>query len=224
MKRQLLIALLAVVVALLLLPAASAAAKKGGNKPPPEPAVLYEVTLGINGAGDGLGTCVGEGSLTMAEVDGHLMADGTSGTSMPRIYLRAEVPADREFGYVADNAEGTFDGCHGGPLPGSESSVPSYFYVYADADGNVNGMLWAFDVYVELGTKGKNRTPGVKEYFRLWSTVGTAADPEGNPCPIAAAAGATCLVQGLFEVWHYYPIEQVGEAYFDFTLTITPVA
>ena len=236
-----LITLLALAVSLLLVTAVVPAAAK---KPVPKPAAFYDVTLQITGE-NGLGMCDGSPqSLTMVELVGKgasgsaLLADGTEGTfgtgeetSEPRLYLRADVPADRDYepiGYLPDNDDNTFDGCHGGALGGSDPpDVPSYFIIHSDSDGNMSNVLWAFDLYKTEGTKGKDKTPGVKEYFRLWGTWATFTDtgePDGAPCPLTPLAEATCHVSGPFQVWHYYPIEQIGvDQQFDFEMTITPV-
>jgi hypothetical protein len=84
-------------------------------------------------------------------------------------------------------------------------------------------VLWAFDAYVTEGTKGKDKIPGVKEYFRLWGTEEVSfLDGEGNRCPLNPTEPVTCFVNGVFHVWYYYPIEQIGEANFEFVLTIEP--
>ncbi len=188
------------------------------DKPSPD-LVLYDVTLNLTDADDGLGLC-DEEPLVTADIDGALLADGTGDTSVPRLHLRAEVPWSRE--HPADISGDEFDECHGGALDGSDSDVPSYFIIHTDRSGYVSNVLWAFDVYVEEGTKGRNKIPGVKEYFRLWGTDASFVDDSGNGCLLTPTEAATCHVSGLFEVWHYYPIEQIGTAYFDFTLTITP--
>jgi hypothetical protein len=202
------------------LPAAAVKPDKPG-KPSPDP-VFYDVTLDLAGD-EGLGLC-DEAPLVMTDIDGALLADGTGGTSVPRLLLEANVPWTRTYP-VPDSPDSgaSFEGCHGGALPRSESDVPSYFIIHSDRSGYVSNVLWAFDVYVEEGTKGKNKTPGVKEYFRLWGTEDASfKDASGNACLLTPTEAVTCYVSGPFEIWHYYPIEQIGVTTFEFTLTITP--
>jgi hypothetical protein len=93
--------------------------------------------------------------------------------------------------------------------------------IHSDRDGAISNLLWAFDVYAQEGTKGKDRTPDIREYFRLWgSETVTFADVDGNACPIAPETQVTCYVSGSFDVWHYYPIDQIGTADFAFSMTI----
>ncbi|MCJ7780498.1 MAG: hypothetical protein MUQ27_06715, partial [Acidimicrobiia bacterium] len=44
----------------------------------------------------------------------------------------------------------------------------------------------------------------------------------GDGCLLSPTKAVTCDVRGPFEVWHYYPIAQIGVTDFDFTLIITP--
>jgi len=207
-------------VAMILVVALPVLAKKPDHagKPSPDP-VLYDVRLTLDDAAEGLGACEEQPSLVMTDIDGALLADGTGDTSVPRLWLRAAVPWQRT--HPPKGSGDAFDECHGGVLEGSESNIPSYFIIHSDRSGYVTNVLWAFDAYVEEGTKGKDKIPGYKEYFRLWGTEGVSfLDGEGNRCPLNPTVSATCLVKGVFEVWHYYPIEQIGEAYFEFELTI----
>jgi hypothetical protein len=210
MKR--LVTLVAIATSLLLVTAVVPAVAK---KPPePEPA-FYELTLQRTGDA-GLGTCDEASTLTMLDIDGHLLADGTRGTSEPRLYLTADVPWSRT--YPAETSGTAFDGCHGGALEGSDSAVPSYFVIHGDSNGKVTGVLWAFDVYTQAGTKGKNRTPAIKEFFRLWDYENVAF--EGD-CDILPTDTSDCSVSGTFGVWHYYPIEEIGTDFFEYSITIT---
>ena len=157
----------------------------------------------------------------MTDISGALLADGIGDTSIPRLWLRAAVPWSRTDPEPVTADE--FDGCHGDALAGSESDTPSYLVIHSDRSGYVTRALWAFDVYVEEGTNGKDKIPGVKEYFRLWSTDEVNfEDTLGNRCPLNPTEAATCHVSGQFELWHYYPIEQIGVTSFEFTLTIDP--
>ena len=154
--------------------------------------------------------------------DGALVADGNGDTSIPRLVLQAGIPWSRTDPEVVSGDR--FDGCHGGSLEGSESDVPSYFLIHQDRTGHLSNILWAFDVYVEEGTKGKDKTPAVKEYFRLWGTEDVSfLDDSDNLCSLNPTGTTTCHVSGEFVIWHYYPIEQIGTTDFEFTLTITPI-
>lgn len=205
------------VVAMALVIAVPATAKKP-PKPSPDPS-SYEVTLSLTGA-EGLGTC-DEQPLVMTDIDGALLADGNEGTSVPRLVLQAEIPWSRTDPVAVSGDR--FEGCHGGSLDGSESDVPSYFLIHQDRTGHLSNILWAFDVYVERGTKGKDKIPAVKEYFRLWGTEDVSfLDNSGNLCSLNPTQTTTCEVSGEFDIWHYYPIEQIGTTDFEFTLTITP--
>ena len=228
--RRFLFLLLAVLMTLVI--ALPATADKPADKPdkPGKPSpdlVLYDVTLNLTGDADGLGLCEDEGPLVMADIDGALLADGTGGTSVPRLYLRADIEWSRTDPVPFTRDE--FDECHGGALPTSDLDVPSYFIIHTDRSGYVSNVLWAFDVYVKegtKGTKGRNKTPDIpdiKEYFRLWGAEDVSfVDEFGNGCPLTPTEAVTCYVRGQFEVWHYYPIEQIDVADFEFTLTITP--
>ncbi len=131
--------------------------------------------------------------LVMADIDGALLADGTGVTSVPRLYLYADIEWSRTYPDADSGDE--FDGCHGGALEGSESDVPSYFIIHADRSGYVSNVLWAFDVYVEEGTKGKNKIPGVKEYFRLWATEEASfEDASWSGCLLTPTEAVTCIV------------------------------
>jgi hypothetical protein len=216
------IMLLAVALALVIaLPAGAGKPEKPDKpgKPSPDP-VFYHVTLNRTGA-EGLGLCDGV-PLVMTDIDGALLADGTGATSVPRLYLHAHIAWSRTGPVPISGDE--FDGCHGGALQGSESDVPSYFIIHTDRSGYVSNVLWAFDVYVEEGTNGRNKIPGVpKEYFRLWGTEEASFEDEyGEGCLPSPTEAVACDVSGLFEVWHYYPIEKIGDTNFEFTLTITP--
>jgi hypothetical protein len=213
------ISILLLTLAMALAIALPVAAKGKPDMPSPDP-TLYNVTLTLADDAEGLGTC-DEHPLVMNDIDGALLADGSRETSVPRLWLRAIVPWSRTEPSSVTGDE--FDGCHGGALAGSESDIPSYFIIHADRSDHVAGVLWAFDVYVEEGTKGKDETPGVKEYFRLWSTDEVSfEDASGNRCPLNPTEPVTCLVSGPFEIWHYYPIKQIGTANFEFILTIDP--
>ena len=217
--RRFLFLLLAVLMTLVI--ALPATADKPGkpDKPSPDP-VFYDVTMELVDGADGLGLCVEE-TLVMVDLDGALLADGTGGTSVPRLYLRAGVDSSRTYPVEVTGEE--FNGCHGGALPGSESDVPSYFLIHTDRSGYVSNVLWAFDVYVKEGTKGKNKIPGVKEYFRLWAfEEASFTDESGNGCILTPTEPVTCYVSGPFDFWHYYPIEQIGITDFMFTMTIAP--
>jgi hypothetical protein len=218
--RRFLFLLLAVLMTLVVALPATAKKPPKPDKPSPDP-VLYDVTLNHTGA-EGLGLCDGGVPLVMADIGGALLADGTGGTSTPRLDLDADIAWSRT--HPNDDSGAEFDGCHGGPLVGSESDVPSYFIIHTDRSGYVSNVLWAFDVYTEEGTKGKDKTPGVKEYFRLWGTeeASFVDDESGNGCQLTPTKTVTCSVSGPFDIWHYYPIEQIGIADFEFTLTITP--
>jgi len=213
-------------LALTLVVTSIGAAAAKGKPSSPDP-VYYEVTMDLVDGVDGVeglatdATCGGDVPLNMrfeeSRRGSYLVADGAESTSMPRLWLRADVAWARTEPHETSGPG--FDGCHGGPLPGSESNIPSYFVVHRDRSGNMVSILWAFDVYTEEGTKRKNKTPGVKEYFRLWSTDEVSMkDASGNSCPLAPSEPVTCIVSGPFEVWHYYPIEQIGTADFDLTI------
>lgn len=217
--------------ATLVVTSIGAATAKG--KPSPKP-VYYDVTMNLADDVDGLST--GDATCTSGDPlvnplfmrfeesrnGSYLVADGTEFTSMPRLWLRANVDWIRTEEPHAGFDDG-FDGCHGGPLSESDSDIPSYFVIHGDRSGNAVSILWAFDVYIEEGTRGKNKTPGVKEYFRLWSTDDvTFQDTSGDDCPLDSDVPITCSVNGPFEVWHYYPIEQIGITEFSFTLTMGP--
>ena len=205
------------VVATAMVMALPATAKKP-TKPSPDP-TFYQVTLDLTGD-EGLGTC-DEEPLVMTG-DGALVADGNGDTSIPRLVLQAGIPWSRTDPEVVDGDR--FDGCHGGSLEGSESDVPSYFLIHQDRTGHLSNILWAFDVYVEEGTKGKDKTPAVKEYFRLWGTEDVSfLDDSDNLCSLNPTGTTTCHVSGEFVIWHYYPIEQIGTTDFEFTITITPI-
>jgi hypothetical protein len=224
MRQRTWIILLAVALALVIaLPAGAGKPDKPDKPEKPTPdLVFYDVTLDRTGA-EGLGLCAEEpeGPLVMVDIDGALLADGTGGTSVPRLDLRAEVPWRRSYPAISGEK---FVGCHGGPLLDSESNVPSYFIIHTDRSGDLSNVLWAFDVYVKEGTKGRNKTAGVpKEYFRLWGAEDVSfLDASGDGCLLSPTDAVTCYVSGSFEVWHYYPIEQIGDADFMFTMTIEP--
>ncbi|MCJ7780222.1 MAG: hypothetical protein MUQ27_05305 [Acidimicrobiia bacterium] len=206
-------------VMVVALPATADRPDKPGkpDEPSPDPG-FYDVTMDLTGA-EGLGLC--DEPLVMVDMDGSLLADGTEGTSVPRLYLKAGVDPSRTHPETVTGEE--FDACHGGALEGSDSDVPSYFIIHTDRSGYISNVLWAFDVYVEEGTKGKNKIPGVKEYFRMWAFEEASFENEfGNGCPLTPTEPVTCFVSGPFDFWHYYPIEQIGVAAFMFTMTITP--
>lgn len=206
----------------LVVTSVGAATAKG--RPVKTPAALYDVSLSLASGVEGLGTCADETEpqfLTMADIDGALSADGSNSTTAPRLHLRANVPWTRSYPEY-DSGDG-FDGCHGGMIIQSQSDVPSYFVIHGDRSGNVVSVLWAFDVYVENGVRRRGKTSGVKEYFRLWATEPvTFQDGSGDPCPLIPTEPVECFVSGAFEVWHYYPIEQIGLTDFTFTMTIGP--
>ena len=221
--RRIIILAVTAMCALAVVIAAPAGAK---GKPAPEPTATYTVALHLGDDAEGLGSC-GDDTLTMAAIDGAIIADGHpvpdggTITSIPIMHLRADVPWSRSS--PAPGAAGdAFDECHGGALAGSSSDIPSYFLIHEDRDGNMASMLWAFDVYTQDATKGRDKTPAIKEYFRLWPSDGVAfVDADGNACPIEPVVEVTCHVSGPFEIWHYYPIEQIGVADFAFSVTIT---
>ena len=152
------------VLAGMLLAATPAAAKP---PQPPRP-TLYEVTVsGSLSTSDA--TCTADAVLIMRDQDGHLVADGMLGTSVPRLVFEtggADLPWSRSYPIPA-TGDG-FHECHGGGL--SATGSRGYLYLYREG-GDIVGLMWAFDWYTGTVQAGK-RPKEVREYFRTWSITG----------------------------------------------------
>jgi hypothetical protein len=193
-----LVGVMAVLAALLV--AATPALAKKPPPPPPPPPTLYEVTIsGSLSTGDA-GCTAGSALIMRDDGAGNLVADGTGGTSVPRLVFEAAVPWTRLYPVPAGDPTG-FHGCHGGALSGD---ADGYLYLYRDGS-TVTGVMWAFDWYkgTVMGPGKHPRPQEVQEYFRTWNV--------------------DCLNENTptFTVYYYGPSgnDEIGTA--DLTLTIT---
>jgi hypothetical protein len=143
----------------------------GAKKPQPPPPTLYQVTIsGSLSTGDA--GCTADAVLIMRDQDGHLVADGSLGTSVPRLVFEAALPWSRLYPEAAGDQTG-FHGCHGGAMPGSMEGSNGYLYLYRQ-NGEIVGLMWAFDWYTGtvLGPGRQPKPREVREYFRTWNTTG----------------------------------------------------
>ena len=151
--------------------------------------------------------CTAGTVLIIRDQDGHLVADGTLGTSVPRLLFEAAVPWTRLYPVPAGDPTG-FHGCHGGTWPAGSTGSPGYLWLYRDGS-TITSLMWAFDWYtgiVQTGRKPKE----VREYFRTWNTAPLL---QGEPTA--------------FTVRYYRPPvivdEEIGTAALTLTITVVPV-
>ena len=168
--RRLAILATAATVLAALMAVSPAEAKKPA---PPEPTQYYRVTI-AGSLDTGEPDCTTGTELIMRDQGGNLVADGTLGTSVPRLLFEAAVPWERF--YPDDTGDSGFHGCHGGPFPwepdGEPDGSPGYLWLYRDG-GTITGLMWAFDWYTgTVPGPGKRPKPQeVEEYFRIWNST-----------------------------------------------------
>lgn len=205
--------ILLMTLALVTASAGTAAAKKPG-KPSPDP-VLYNVTMGLYEANDGLSStredgCTSGGTLVMRLEESRsgslLIADGTSFTWEADLYL-----------YLVAEDGSTFNDCYPAyratnpflPEPG-----PGFFQIVFDRKGALEKITWHFDVEME-GTK-------VTHKYAL-----TSQNKKGSNSVRLEWDEGTGVVSGSFELWDYTNTDGpvwtlIGTPQLQFTLIAEP--